>query len=161
MSDPKPRLVCCIGDVHGFHTKLQNLLSNLEISIPSSDFATALVIFLGEYCGRGPDTNEVLDFFVVLPSIYPRQRDVFIAGNHDLAFAAFLRVLPPPPDGSEFEDSEETRHQRRKPQTKRPDTNEVLDFFVVLPSIYRRQRDVFITGNHDLDVRETSLMCRG
>ncbi|XP_062003603.1 tyrosine-protein phosphatase RLPH2-like [Rosa rugosa] len=102
MSDPKPRLVCCIGDVHGFHTKLQNLWSNLEISIPSSDFATALVIFLGDYCDRGPDTNKVLDFLISLPSRYPHQKHVFIAGNHDFAFAGFLRVLPPPPDGSEF-----------------------------------------------------------
>ncbi|KAM5559552.1 hypothetical protein ABKV19_020957 [Rosa sericea] len=102
MSDPKPRLVCCIGDVHGFHTKLQNLWSNLESTIPSSDFATALVIFLGDYCDRGPDTNKVLDFFIALPSRYPRQKHVFIAGNHDFAFAGFLRVLPPPPDGSEF-----------------------------------------------------------
>ncbi|XP_062006757.1 tyrosine-protein phosphatase RLPH2-like [Rosa rugosa] len=102
MSDPKPRLVCCIGDVHGFHTKLQNLWSNLESSIPSSDFATALVIFLGDYCDRGPDTNKVLDFLISLPSRYPHQKHVFIAGNHDFSFAGFLRVLPPPPDGSEF-----------------------------------------------------------
>ncbi|KAL6133569.1 hypothetical protein ACLB2K_065804 [Fragaria x ananassa] len=102
MSDPKPRLVCCIGDIHGFHTKLQNLWSNLESSTPSSDFATALIIFLGDYCDRGPETNKVLDFLISLPSRYPRQKHVFIAGNHDFAFAAFLGVVPPPLDGSEF-----------------------------------------------------------
>ncbi|XP_050380429.1 tyrosine-protein phosphatase RLPH2-like [Argentina anserina] len=102
MSDPKPRLVCCIGDVHGFHTKLQNLWTNLESSSPSSEFATALIIFLGDYCDRGPDSNKVLDFLVALPSRYPRQKHVFIAGNHDFAFAAFLGAVPPPPDGSEF-----------------------------------------------------------
>ncbi|KAL6138400.1 hypothetical protein ACLB2K_063683 [Fragaria x ananassa] len=102
MSDPKPRLVCSIGDIHGFHSKLQNLWSNLESSTPCSDFATALIIFLGDYCDRGPETNKVLDFLISLPARYPRQKHVFIAGNHDFAFAAFLGVVPPPLDGSEF-----------------------------------------------------------
>ncbi|ONI18142.1 hypothetical protein PRUPE_3G199100 [Prunus persica] len=37
-----------------------------------------------------------------LPSKYPNQRHVFLSGNHDLAFAAFVGVLPKPLDGSEF-----------------------------------------------------------
>lgn len=99
---PKARIVCCIGDIHGYITKLQNLWSNLENSIDPSEFKTATIIFLGDYCDRGPQTREVIDFLVALPSRYPNQRHVFIAGNHDFAFAAFLRLLPPPPDGSEF-----------------------------------------------------------
>jgi hypothetical protein len=102
MSGPKGRLVCCIGDIHGFYTKLQNLWSNLESSIDPSDFATALIIFLGDYCDRGPETQKVLNFLISLPTKYPNQRHVFIAGNHDFAFAGFLRVLPSPPDGSAF-----------------------------------------------------------
>ncbi|KAJ1419514.1 Serine/threonine-specific protein phosphatase/bi [Sesbania bispinosa] len=99
---PKPRVVCCIGDIHGFFTKLQNLWSNLENSIDPSEFQTATIIFLGDYCDRGPHTRQVIDFLIALPSRYPHQRHVFLSGNHDLAFAAFLHLLPPPPDGSEF-----------------------------------------------------------
>ncbi|VVA21892.1 PREDICTED: serine/threonine phosphatase [Prunus dulcis] len=107
MSEPKasttkPRVVCCIGDTHGFYTKLQNLWSNLQTTIDPSDFNTALIIFLGDYCDRGPDTKKVLDFLISLPSKYPNQRHVFLSGNHDLAFAAFVGVLPKPLDGSEF-----------------------------------------------------------
>ncbi|QCE05937.1 uncharacterized protein LOC114190621 [Vigna unguiculata] len=102
--NPKPRLVICVGDIHGFITKLNNLWSNLERSIERSEFETATVIFLGDYCDRGPDTRLVIDFLVALPSRYPRQKHVFLSGNHDLAFAAFLHLLPPPPDGSPFSD---------------------------------------------------------
>ncbi|KAM1386079.1 hypothetical protein PS1_032587 [Malus domestica] len=60
MSDPKakPRIVCCIGDTHGFHTRLQNLWSNLQSAIDPSDFSTALIIFLSDYYNRGPDTKK-------------------------------------------------------------------------------------------------------
>ncbi|XP_059667476.1 tyrosine-protein phosphatase RLPH2-like [Cornus florida] len=101
----KERVVCCIGDVHGFITKLQNLWFNLETLIGPSDFETALIVFLGDYCDRGPDTRKVIDFLISLPSKYPKQSHVFLSGNHDLAFAAFVGVLPSPPDGSEFSET--------------------------------------------------------
>ncbi|GJN27718.1 hypothetical protein PR202_gb15763 [Eleusine coracana subsp. coracana] len=43
-----------------------------------------------------------LDFLLALPARYPAQRHVFLCGNHDFAFAAFVGALPPPPDGSPF-----------------------------------------------------------
>ncbi|KAF7804326.1 calcineurin-like phosphoesterase [Senna tora] len=96
------RVVCCIGDTHGFFSKLQNLWSNLEKDIDPLLFQSATIIFLGDYCDRGPDTRKVIDFLIQLPSKYPNQKHVFLSGNHDFAFAAFLHLLPPPPDGSEF-----------------------------------------------------------
>lgn len=101
----KPRVVCCIGDVHGFLSKLQNLWSNLVSQFDPSDFDSALIIFLGDYCDRGSNTREVIDFLLNLPSRYPNQKHVFLSGNHDFAFAAFLGVLPPPADGSAFSDT--------------------------------------------------------
>lgn len=105
ISTPKQKVVCGIGDIHGFMDKLQNLWSNLEITIGPSDFSTALIIFLGDYCDRGPDTQKVIDFLISLPTKYPNQTHVFLCGNHDLAFAAFLGVLPSPPDGSPFSET--------------------------------------------------------
>uniref|UniRef100_A0A165YUQ7 Calcineurin-like phosphoesterase domain-containing protein n=1 Tax=Daucus carota subsp. sativus TaxID=79200 RepID=A0A165YUQ7_DAUCS len=98
----KQRVVCCIGDIHGHIVKLQNLWSNLESQIDSTDFQSALIIFLGDYCDRGFDTPKVLDFLISLPSKYPKQTHVYLCGNHDLAFAAFLGILPAPVDGSKF-----------------------------------------------------------
>nr|CAB3486974.1 unnamed protein product [Digitaria exilis] len=97
-----PRTVICVGDIHGFVAKLESLWSNLEAALPADAFATALVIFLGDYNDRGPHTRGVLDFLLALPERHPGQRHVFLCGNHDLAFAAFVGVLPPPPDGSPF-----------------------------------------------------------
>ncbi|KNA12030.1 hypothetical protein SOVF_129250 [Spinacia oleracea] len=107
MSDQNPssegeRLVICIGDIHGYYSKLENLWSNLQSQTNPSQFNNATIIFLGDYCDRGPDTRRVIDFLLSLSSKYPNQKHVFLAGNHDFAFAAFVGALPPPPDGSEF-----------------------------------------------------------
>ncbi|XP_010543457.1 PREDICTED: uncharacterized protein LOC104816365 [Tarenaya hassleriana] len=101
----KPRTVICVGDVHGYISKLKNLWSNLESAIDPSEFRSALVIFLGDYCDRGPETRQVIDFLISLPEKHPHQTHVFLSGNHDLAFAGFLGLLPRPSDGSDFKDA--------------------------------------------------------
>ena len=110
----KPRTVICVGDLHGHISKLTNLWLNLQSSLDPSEFTSALVIFLGDYCDRGPETRKVIDFLISLPEKHPDQTHVFLAGNHDFAFAGFLGLLPRPSDGSdlkdtwkEYEDSEE------------------------------------------------------
>ncbi|KAJ4753329.1 Serine/threonine protein phosphatase family protein [Rhynchospora pubera] len=99
-SDPSDRTVICVGDIHGYHSKLLRLWSNLQAAVGPTSFETALVIFLGDYNDRGPHTRQVIDLLIQLPSKYPRQRHVFLCGNHDLAFAAFIGALPARPDGS-------------------------------------------------------------
>ncbi|XP_022765800.1 uncharacterized protein LOC111310592 [Durio zibethinus] len=90
----KSRTIICIGDIHGYHNKLLNLWSNLQSQIDPECFNTATVIFLGDYCDRGPDTRKVMDFLISLPKQYPNQKHVFLSGNHDFAFAGFVGVLP-------------------------------------------------------------------
>ncbi|KAH7553401.1 hypothetical protein ACOSP7_029894 [Xanthoceras sorbifolium] len=110
----KPRTVICIGDIHGYISKLQNLWTNLETLIDPSDFDTALVIFLGDYCDRGPDPRRVIDFLTSLPAKYPGQKHVYLSGNHDLAFSAFLGVLPKPSGGAEFKEGWEEYQQNEE-----------------------------------------------
>ncbi|MBA0567200.1 hypothetical protein Golob_011952 [Gossypium lobatum] len=95
MTDPnnKPRTVICVGDIHGYLTKLLNLWSNLRSQIDPESFNTATVIFLGDYCDRGPDTRKVIDFLITLPKRYSNQKHVFLSGNHDFAFGGFVGVL--------------------------------------------------------------------
>ncbi|XP_071698495.1 tyrosine-protein phosphatase RLPH2-like [Rutidosis leptorrhynchoides] len=97
------KTVICIGDIHGHITKLQNLWSNLETLIPN--FHESHIIFLGDYCDRGPDTRKVIDFLISLPSKYPNQSHIFLAGNHDFAFAAFVGALPFPAENGLFSDT--------------------------------------------------------
>ena len=87
--------IVCIGDIHGYFGKLERLWRNLELRLGAS-FHTTTFIFLGDYCDRGPETSRVLDFLCDLPRLYPSQKHVYLCGNHDLAFAYFLKLLPSP-----------------------------------------------------------------
>lgn len=89
----KPRTLICVGDIHGYINKLLNLWSNLQSHIDPDSFNSATVIFLGDYCDRGPDTRKVIDFLVSLPAKYPNQKHIFLSGNHDFAFSAFVGIL--------------------------------------------------------------------
>nr|ABK23265.1 unknown [Picea sitchensis] len=97
-------LTICIGDIHGYMDKLERVWLNLQHELRES-FEDSTVIFLGDYCDRGPDTAKVIDFLVSLPELHPSQKHVFLCGNHDFAFAAFLRLLPPPPDSFSLSDT--------------------------------------------------------
>ena len=81
-----------VGDVHGMNFKLTRLFANLERKLGRDRFNGTRVVFLGDLCDRGPDTSKALGFIVDLPSRYPQMQVHVLAGNHDLAFATFLRA---------------------------------------------------------------------
>ena len=58
----------------------------------------ATVVFLGDYCDRGPNTREVLDWLLELEASRKPGRTIFLAGNHDFAFGCFLKCLDHAPD---------------------------------------------------------------
>ena len=94
-----PSRLIFVGDLHGQREKLETLWARLGAYCGPTDFATAKVVFLGDYVDRGPDTKGVLAFLCALRATHPAQTHVFLAGNHDLAMAAFLGLLgtlPPP-----------------------------------------------------------------
>ena len=86
--------VILIGDIHGHAAELEALWDRLTEMMGEVALAKATVIFLGDYCDRGPNTKGVLDFIVSLRASRPADRTHFIAGNHDLGMAAFLGCLP-------------------------------------------------------------------
>jgi serine/threonine protein phosphatase 1 len=63
-----------IGDIHGYSGALDAILD--AVPLGSDD----LVIFLGDYVDKGPDTKGVLDRLVNFSS---RPNTVFLRGNHD------------------------------------------------------------------------------
>jgi hypothetical protein len=87
-----PSRLILVGDIHGQLGKLETLWSRLSAFCGPAEFATAKVVFLGDYCDRGPDTKGVFDFLCALRTQQPRQTHVFLAGNHDFAMAAFVGV---------------------------------------------------------------------
>lgn len=84
-----PSRLILVGDIHGQREKLECLWRRLEASC-GAEFATAKVVFLGDYVDRGPDSKGVLDWLCSLAKKHPRQAHVFLTGNHDFAMACFL-----------------------------------------------------------------------
>ena len=85
--------VICVGDLHGNLIQLRALWSALADKLGPFVLSVSTVIFLGDYCDRGPDTRGVIDWLIALKASH-RAPVYFLAGNHDFGLAAFLGSLP-------------------------------------------------------------------
>lgn len=78
--------IYAIGDIHGQHAMLETALARIE----KDGGSDALIVFLGDYTDRGPDSRAVIETLI-------QGRDAgrnwtFIKGNHDRMFEWFLEV---------------------------------------------------------------------
>ncbi len=75
-----------IADIHGCSAELAFLLNYLcdKESLSQKD----LVVFLGDYIDRGPDSRGVLDILVDFKSDFPSS--IFLKGNHEDMLMDFL-----------------------------------------------------------------------
>lgn len=64
-----------IGDIHGQHEKLENLLAQIRPTQQDQ------LVFLGDYIDRGPDSKGVIDCLIRLGKDFPKT--VFLRGNHE------------------------------------------------------------------------------
>lgn len=80
--------IYAIGDIHGCITLMRSAYDNVLRDIPSGP-GKKLVIFLGDYVDRGPDSKAVLEF-LCQPSIEGVVH-IALCGNHDAEFLSFLR----------------------------------------------------------------------
>src|ERR1700761_342400 len=76
--------VYAVGDIHGCAGQLDQLLASIRTDPWSGD---KYLIFLGDYCDRGPDTKAVIDRLLTLR---PGVRACFLKGNHDQILLDFL-----------------------------------------------------------------------
>jgi serine/threonine protein phosphatase 1 len=72
--------IVAIADLHGNIAFLRNLLARLEAR---PEWPECKVVFLGDYCDRGPDVKGCID--LVLQIIRDKPGSSAVAGNHDLA----------------------------------------------------------------------------
>jgi len=84
-----PRLLA-IGDIHGCAVSLKNLVQRVHLR-PDD-----ILITLGDYVDRGPDSKEALDF---LCDLRKRTNLIPLRGNHEIAM---LRALGSPNDIEEW-----------------------------------------------------------
>lgn len=90
-----------IGDIHGMRKKLQELWG--EITVSKED---DIVIFLGDYIDRGPESRQVVDFILELKD--DGYKIVTLRGNHEDMYLACLNGLTTLAGGEEqYEDNDE------------------------------------------------------
>jgi serine/threonine protein phosphatase 1 len=80
--------VYAVGDVHGRYDCLQRIedrIARHEATLPAAD---TLVIFLGDYIDRGPQSREVLERLT--QGQFAGHATRFVLGNHEDAMLGFL-----------------------------------------------------------------------
>lgn len=75
--------IISIGDVHGCLESLIFLLDNIKPTKKD------LIVFLGDYVDRGPNSPGVIEYLLDLKEKY---QCVFLRGNHDSMMLNYLRV---------------------------------------------------------------------
>jgi serine/threonine protein phosphatase 1 len=82
-------LVWTIGDIHGRLDLLRPLLGGVLEDFSRSSSTRKLLIFLGDYVDRGPDSKGVIDLLCRLADA-GEVESLFLRGNHEDRMAAFL-----------------------------------------------------------------------
>jgi len=86
---PPGCVVWAVGDIHGRADLVDRLIQVIRADLACSDAERRVVVFLGDYVDRGPDSRGVLDQLVNLvtdPSLEVR----LLQGNHEERMLAFL-----------------------------------------------------------------------
>lgn len=78
-----------IGDIHGCLDPLERLVEKINPS------PTDILVFLGDYVDRGPNSKGVIDYLIDLKM---RRNAVFLLGNHEVLMLDFLAGLLSPSD---------------------------------------------------------------
>lgn len=84
------RLTYAVGDIHGRADLLARLLDKLRADRAARATATpALIVFLGDYVDRGPQSREVIDRLIAFRD-EPGFECRFLLGNHEDAMLDYL-----------------------------------------------------------------------
>ena len=83
--------VAVIGDVHGQTDKLDIILRKLK-DLPG--YRDRWIVFIGDLVDRGPDPREAIQ--TVLRLQQEHSRTTAVAGNHELAMSAALKIVSTP-----------------------------------------------------------------
>lgn len=81
--------VYAIGDIHGRHDLLRSMLARIDEDVVERKIRRAVLVFLGDYIDRGPQSSQVIDRLISLRD-NPAFESYFLMGNHE---EVLLRVL--------------------------------------------------------------------
>lgn len=86
-SRPDGEALFAIGDIHGHSDLLAPLLAEIRLQADRSQ--RTLLVPLGDYVDRGPDSRAVVDLLLETAA-HPRIEAHFLRGNHDQTLLDFL-----------------------------------------------------------------------
>lgn len=78
--------IYAVGDIHGCLDQLEKLLDNVQ-----PDLEKDVLLFIGDYIDRGPDSRGVVDYVLRLQQKYPREHIICLKGNHEAMLLDFLQ----------------------------------------------------------------------
>jgi serine/threonine protein phosphatase 1 len=72
------------GDIHGYLNKLENVFELIQPMVSAED----VMVFLGDYIDRGPESKGVIEYLIQLSR--KRGNCIFLKGNHEDMFLDFM-----------------------------------------------------------------------
>lgn len=85
---PAGRKIFAVGDIHGCSRKLDTLLTRLPV-----DFERDILVFLGDYLNRGPESQQVIQRLIDVKQKAPDT--IFLLGNHEHSLLEYARTGDP------------------------------------------------------------------
>jgi serine/threonine protein phosphatase 1 len=82
------RRVYAIGDIHGCSALLSGMLGRVEADLAARPHPHPLLVFLGDYVDRGPDSRGTIDRLIAVGKGSVPAR--FLLGNHDAMLLTFV-----------------------------------------------------------------------
>jgi len=78
--------IYAVGDIHGCLGHLEQLLDEVQ-----PDLEKDVLLFIGDYIDRGPDSRGVVEYVLGLLQRYPREHVICLKGNHEAMFLDYLQ----------------------------------------------------------------------
>jgi serine/threonine protein phosphatase 1 len=85
---PDGTCVYAVGDIHGRHDLLGDLQRRIAEDAAGRDARRRVVIYLGDFIDRGPDSRAVIETLATAP--LPGFESVHLRGNHETLMLEFL-----------------------------------------------------------------------
>lgn len=74
-------MIYAFGDIHGRFDLMQQALKLVEDYIKNTKDDSVVLVFLGDYVDRGPDSRRVMEKLIELGDVH---NSFFVLGNHEL-----------------------------------------------------------------------------